>query len=107
MTDFTYKFTAAIWPVLFVGSTAADPVSGPDGYSHHMWGGGYGFMGGGIMLLSWLAIILLVVVGVKWLMDRESPKSGTSSALETLNMRFAKGEIDAEEYESRRKMLEG
>lgn len=90
------------------GSVSADPVSG-DGYHHHMWGDGYGFgfMGGGIMLLSWLAIILLVVVAIKWLMDRDRPKSGTSSALETLNMRFAKGEIDAEEYETRRKMLEG
>ncbi len=109
MTCKTRKMTALSGlPILFASSAAADPVGG-DGYYHHMWGDGYGFgfMGGGIMLLSWLAIILLVVVAVKWLMDRDKPKSGTSSALDTLNMRFAKGEIDAEEYEARRKMLEG
>ena len=90
------------------GAAVSDPADGPGGYYHHMGGDGYGygFFGGGIMLLTWLAIILLVVVAVKWLMDRDKPKSGQSSALDTLKMRFAKGEIDAEEYEARRKMLE-
>lgn len=103
---YTVVMTAGL-PLFTAGVATAAPGDGPDGYYHNMWGGGYGFMGGGIMLLSWLAIILLVVVAVKWLMDRDGPKSGSSSALETLKMRLAKGEIDAEEYETRRKMLEG
>jgi putative membrane protein len=92
-------------PMLFTSPATADPADG-NGYYHHMWGDGYGFFGGGFMLLSWLAIIVLVVVAIKWLMDRDKPKGGTSPALDTLKMRFAKGEIDAEEYEARRKMLE-
>lgn len=108
MADITYKTVLTTGCLLFpAGVAAAQPLDGRDGYYHHMWGDGYGFMGGGIMLLSWLAIILLVVVAVKWLMDRDGTKSSSSSALETLKMRFAKGEIDAEEYETRRKLLEG
>lgn len=110
MTNSVYK-TALSTTLLIsaAGFAAADPADGPGGYYHHMWGDGYGygFMGGGVMLLSWVVIILLIVFAVKWLIDRNEAKGGSSSAMETLKMRFAKGEIDAEEFETRRKMLEG
>lgn len=106
MTKSISKIALTTLPLLFTaGIVCADPVDGPGGY-HHMWGAGYGFFGGGIMLLSWLAIIVLIVAAVKWLMDRDRPKGGTSSALETLKMRYAKGEIDTEEFQARRKLLE-
>lgn len=98
---------ASALPLVAAGRAMADPINGSDGYYHHMWGGGYGFFGGGLMLLSWIAIIALIVFSVKWLIDRDGgPKGGSSTALDALKMRFAKGEIDAKEYEARRKLLE-
>jgi putative membrane protein len=109
MTDLICKVAVTAVALLSAaGIAAADPADGRGGYYHHMWGDGYGygFMGGGIMLISWLAIIALIVIAVRWVMDRGGPKAGSSSALDALKMRFAKGEIDAEDYEARRKLLE-
>jgi putative membrane protein len=81
-----------------------------------------GFFGGiGLLGLIWfavsiaftVAIIILIVVGVRWLVRNSGasqagggstgPKEDT--ALATLRERFARGEIDAEEYEARRRTL--
>ncbi|NRG18797.1 SHOCT domain-containing protein [Rhizobiales bacterium] len=74
-----------------------------------MWGDGYGygFMGAGMMFLFWGLIIFLVVIAVRWFMDRDSASKKSGDALETLKLRLARGEIDVAEYEERRKALEG
>lgn len=79
------------------------------GYHGHMWGDGYGFgfMGVGMMFLFWALIIFLVVIAVRWFMDRETASKKGGDALETLKLRLARGEIDVAEYEERRKALEG
>jgi len=74
-------------------------------YYGHMWGGSYGFLGAGMMVLFWGAIVFLVVVAVRWLSDGKPTKS-SASALDILKERLARGEIDPEEYEARRKVLE-
>lgn len=89
-------------------AVAADTAGQGSGYHGHMYGGGYGFgfMGIGMMVLFWGAIILLAVVAYRSLNDRNDAKIGTS-ALDILKERLAKGEIEPEEYETRRKALEG
>ena len=77
-----------------------------DEYYGHMWGSGYGILGAGMMIVFWGAIIFLVVVAVRWLSDGNSSKSSKSSALDILKERLARGEIDPEEYEARRKALD-
>ncbi|WP_208999724.1 SHOCT domain-containing protein [Stappia sediminis] len=79
------------------------------GYHGHMWGDGYGFgfMGFGMMFLFWALIIFLVVIAVRWFMDRDNASKKSGDALETLKLRLARGEIDVAEYEERRKALEG
>ncbi|MXN63627.1 SHOCT domain-containing protein [Stappia sp. GBMRC 2046] len=74
-----------------------------------MWGDGYGFgfMGFGMMFLFWALIIFLVVIAVRWFMDRDNASKKSGDALETLKLRLARGEIDVAEYEERRKALEG
>ena len=76
-----------------------------------MWGsmgeygmGGYGLWGGLVMVLFWGIIIILVIAVVRWLMgDRHSQMHEHSNrALEILEERYARGEIEREEYLQRR-----
>ncbi len=62
-------------------------------------------LGMGMMVLFWIAIILLVIWAVRSLFPREM-RSGHKQALETLQQRYAEGEISAAEYEQARARLE-
>ncbi|WP_264773749.1 SHOCT domain-containing protein [Defluviimonas salinarum] len=65
---------------------------------------GYGLFGGLMMILFSVILIALVVIAVRWWMEQSPGKR--SSALEILQERLAKGEIDAKEYAERKKALE-
>lgn len=70
-------------------------------------GGGYGLMGIG-MIIFWIGII---AVGI-YLFRRNGsriPTGGLSknSAMDILRERYARGEIDSAEYQSRKQDLEG
>jgi len=69
------------------------------------WGMGFG---GPFMILFWILIIAGVVVLVKWLIDQSSTSKGPGdkSPLEILRERYARGEINREEYEQKRHDLE-
>jgi putative membrane protein len=83
----------------------ADPQGGwNDGYGH-MMGGGFGAVGALMMLVFWGAIIAAAVVAVRWLMERDG-KVRQPDALDILKERLARGEIDPEEYQARRKALD-
>ena len=97
--------------LLTAASLAAPTVAmadGPgDGYYHHMDGWGYGVMGFGVMGLFWIAIIVLIVFAIKWFAQDQQPTSRRgSSAIDLLRERLAKGEIDVDEFESRKAALE-
>ena len=69
------------------------------------WGYGMGMMFGPIL---WIIFLGLVVAGVVWFvrgMEVGATKSGKSDAMSELDLRFAKGEIDAEDYAARKKLL--
>jgi len=65
--------------------------------------GGFGMGFGGIL---WIAIIALIVFLV-WQYLRQDKNLGNSkhSPLEILKQRYAKGEIDKEEYEEKKRDL--
>lgn len=67
--------------------------------------GGWWLMGMGMMVLFWVAIVLLLIWAVRSLFPRQIG-SGRDQALETLRQRFARGEINAAEYERARANLE-
>ena len=71
------------------------------------WGMGYGFFGWLIMLLFWVAIIAGVVLLVRWLIDQGKPKGRPTeeSALDILKKRYARGEIDREQFENMKREL--
>ena len=71
-----------------------------------MWGNGYGMTGGLMMILFWGAVIVLIVLAVKWFADtRSGGNRGKRDAIDILRDRFAAGEIDEEEFERRKKTL--
>lgn len=59
--------------------------------------------GGGLMWLFWIALIVAVVWGAKSLIGGEHRRS----PLEILEERYARGEIDHDEFERRRDDLAG
>ncbi|KPV39780.1 hypothetical protein AN478_11015 [Thiohalorhabdus denitrificans] len=67
--------------------------------------------GGPFMLLVWILLIVAVIFLVRGMMsgypqDRADNRSGRNRAREILEERYAKGEIDQEEYRRKREDLE-
>ncbi len=78
-------------------------------YGHHTWDGGWWMVLGPVwMILVLAAVIAGVVLLLRWLAP--PGQSGTDTAatktpLDVLRERFARGEIDKEEFEERRRTL--
>jgi len=64
-----------------------------------------------VNVLIWGGLIVLIVLGIRWLLrnsrnDRYQPGApGEDTALAVLRERYARGEIDAAEFEERRRTL--
>jgi len=73
---------------------------------------GYGF-GWVFMILIWILIIVAVAAVVRWIFTSSSssshslPPPSRKTALDILQERYAKGEIDREEFLERKRDLEG
>jgi putative membrane protein len=66
------------------------------------------FLGPLMMILFLAAIVVLVVLGVRWLGGSRlggTPGPSPNKALDILKERFARGEIDKDEFELRRRAL--
>jgi putative membrane protein len=61
------------------------------------------------MILFWGGLILLIVLAVRWFGGRsggsDRPAAG-SAALETLQKRFARGEMETEDFEKQKQLLQ-
>lgn len=77
------------------------------GYGGH-WSMGFGWI---FMVLFWILLIVGTVALVKWIFSA-TPGQGAPlaparrDALEILRERYARGEIDREEYEERKRVLD-
>jgi putative membrane protein len=78
---------------------------------HHsmMGGGGMGI----IMIIFWVVVIAAIALAVSSVISNRRPPHGreddissSSNALEILNQRYARGEIDRHQYEAIRRDLE-
>ena len=102
---------------LFVSSTWG--VSLAQWGRHHDWhtgpgmmsGWGMGWFGMIFMLVFWVLVILGLIFLIKWLIQNTRKDAGTSNggskALEILKERYARGEIEKEEFEEKKKALMG
>lgn len=75
-----------------------------DGWGDHMdgWGGGWMWLWGTLMMLSWVAIIAAAV----WLVARPRGADRSNRAREILDERYARGELATEEYRERLDQLQ-
>ena len=103
-------------PLLIAGAfMIAQPAFGQgDGdryYEPHMWDGGWWLVLGPLGMIVFIAVIVaIIIVLVRWFggtghpVAHAQPPSGT--AMDILKERFARGEIDEEEFADRRRLLE-
>ncbi|PKN61718.1 MAG: electron transporter RnfE [Deltaproteobacteria bacterium HGW-Deltaproteobacteria-15] len=71
---------------------------------------GMGWFGGIFMLIFWILVIIGLVFLIKWLVQNtragsSSPRSESSRALDILKERYARGEIDKQEFEEKKRDL--
>ena len=68
----------------------------------------YGMVFGPIMMIIWLVIVIAVVV-IRWVQGGAGPSfpfaGGRKRALDILEERFARGEIDKNEFEEKKRLL--
>ena len=58
------------------------------------------------MLVFWVLVVVGVVVLIKWLADQSTGRdTREKSALDILRERYARGEIEREEYEQKKRDL--
>jgi len=109
--SFCYRSLATL-SLLLSTLSRAWAQSGGGYYRGHMWDGGWpGWLFGPMMMILFLALVVVaVVVVVRWLGDggrtndhKDRPEKSPVAILEE---RFARGEIDKDELEERRRVLE-
>jgi putative membrane protein len=85
----------------------AATVGGDGAYGHgHMWSGGAHWIFGPVMMILFVAaIVAVVVLIVRWLGGAGGARARPKAALDILEERFARGEIDKDEFEARRQAL--
>lgn len=70
------------------------------------WGAGFGWI---VMILFWLLILAGIVAIVKWLIGGPAtnvPVPPSKTARQILEERYARGEIDREEFEQKKRDIE-
>lgn len=101
--------TIFLFNLLALSSAAGAQQAGPY-YGHAMWDGGGWMFFGPLMMIIFIALIIgIVVLIVRWLggaghAAAPQPPSG-KTPLDILNERFARGEIDKDDFEERRRTL--
>jgi putative membrane protein len=73
------------------------------------YGWGMGWFGSIFMVLFWGAVIVALVLAIRWLWVSSAgahKSESKDSALEILRQRYARGEIGKEEFEEKKRDLE-
>lgn len=75
-------------------------------YGYDGFGWGHTLAGFFMMVLFWGGLIAVIYLAVKWLSADEQPRGGAGrKALNLLEERFARGEIDKDEFLERKRHL--
>lgn len=75
-------------------------------WGHPMWGvwGAWGIGMMVILLVFWALVIVGLVLGVRWLVT-QGREFRSDTALDILRQRYARGEINTEEFEAKKRDL--
>ncbi|WP_422022332.1 SHOCT domain-containing protein [Pyruvatibacter mobilis] len=110
MTQLMAALSALAGTLVSLPALAQAPADRPD-YWHYGWDWGWGHMifGSLMMILFWGGIIVVVVLAVRRFGSGPShgtpPATSRNKALDILQERFARGEIDKDEFEERKRHL--
>jgi len=110
--DSPLRALVPVLALLLTGAPQSWAQQSGDYYHHHMWGGGwYGWLFGPMAMILLVGLIVIgVVLVVRWLgggvRDDIPGRGHEKSPVDILKERFARGEIDKEEFEERRRTLE-
>jgi putative membrane protein len=109
MKRFLWSGAAALAFVLSgAGIVLAQPWGG-HGSGMMGWGQGWGWLGILLMVIVWALVILGIVALIRWLWaagPRRTPgPAHPESPLDILKSRYAKGEINKDEFEQKKKDL--
>lgn len=90
------------------GSAWAQTHSWEGWEMHPMWGmwGSWGLVMMLFMLVVWGLVITALVLGIRWLVQQGHGSRSSDAALDILRQRYAKGEIDKEEFLARKRDLQ-
>ena len=70
------------------------------------WGGAWGWLGPLMMLLLWVLVIGGIAVILRsWWHQPMRPRQGSDTALDVLRGRYARGELNREQFEEMRRNL--
>lgn len=125
MTSYLKSIGSGLCSFAFVAATTdfvyAQATSPERGYDHFhgpgmMWGGGYmGSFGMFFGLLFFILLVIAIIAAAVFLMRSVGvagiphppvrPNESENKALDILKERFAKGEIDAIEFDERKRLL--
>ena len=106
------KAASLVAAAILVSAAPAAAQSTGSYYGHMGEGWWMGWFLGPVMMLLIVGItIAVVVMVVRWLGDAggsrtATPRGGRTDPLDILKERFARGEIDKDEFEERRRVLE-
>ena len=101
MNTRTLSIISELWDFTNPFLTAQAPYDRGWGM-HPMWGWGVGMMF--VMCIFWAFVIVALVFGIRWFMA-QGPRTRSDSALEILRQRYARGEIEKDEFDAKRKAL--
>lgn len=109
--SFRRSLPPSVSTVLLSSPVLGQQPGGP-GYGPHMWEGGWHWMFfGPVMMIVFIAVaVALVVLVIRWLggptHGRAPPQApARKEPIDILKERYAKGEIDKDEFEERRRVL--
>ncbi len=102
-----------VFPAVVFASVAAHAQTAPDRpyYWHDGWGWGHMILGPLMMIVFIAVVIVVVVLAVRWLGGAGHGAAAPPHAppgktpLDILSERFARGEIDKDEFEERKRAL--
>ncbi|MDA1089575.1 MAG: SHOCT domain-containing protein [Proteobacteria bacterium] len=105
---FSRILTASVVALASVPVLAQRAYADSFGMSHYGWGWGHMMFGSLMMVVFWGLVILLVVLVVRRIGGDSSegtPAASKNPALEILQERFARGDIEKDEFENRKRLL--